>query len=59
MLSFHSHARTQKNSRVKSPTEVMGLAVMKAEPLGCNNSDHVTILQILSAGWCKVKAMDL
>lgn len=32
---------------------------MKAEPPSCNNSDHVTILQILDAGWCKGKAMDL
>jgi len=37
----------------------MGLAVTKAGPPGFNNSDHVTILQILKAGWCKVKAMDL
>jgi hypothetical protein len=37
----------------------MGLAVMKAETPGCNNSDHVTILQILNAGWWKSKVMDL
>jgi hypothetical protein len=32
---------------------------MKAETSSCNISDHVTILQILNAGWCEDKAMDL
>jgi hypothetical protein len=32
---------------------------MNAEHPNCNNSDHVTILQILNAGWCKGKATDL
>jgi len=53
------HVRKQIHALNPRQKEVMGLAVTKAEPAGCNNSDHVTILQILKAGSSKGKAMDL